>query len=696
MSRRPNTKAIKSISVLPSQFKRWILRMLVPLEGHRLFLNEARLRGDELAFALGLGHWVDASDYQLRSALTELRQLHAEAEAQPGSEPASAALLGNIDRLTTLIGLSEVDGKILEFAVQLHAERLLDMAGDKLGELPAARLVHHLAIILDRPEESIRQALAPNGLLARTGLVTVDRRNVQTLRGKLDLISQGFAESMLEPASDPISLLRDRVCAAGPASLTLEAFQHEQTSLDILLPYLRHAITTGRTGVNIFIHGAPGTGKSQFARTLANTLASPIYEISSEDQDGDPIKGELRLRAYRAAQSFFAQGRALLVFDESEDVFNDGNPLFGMKSTAQLRKAWMNKALEESHVPTLWLSNSIEGLDPAFIRRFDFVMEMSLPPKSQRERLIQSVCADLLNEEHCSHLAESTALTPAVIARAASVVRAIQSELPAGKRAAAVQHLVSNTLSAQGHGSLRKPMNEGPVKAYDPAYLQADIDLSEVAQGLAESRSGRLCLYGPPGTGKSGFARWLADQLDRPLHLKRGSDVLSKWVGGTERNLAKAFEEAEREEAVLVLDEVDSFLHDRRSAQRSWEITTVNEMLTQMETFNGIFIATTNLMDGLDPAAMRRFDLKVRLGYLSPAQAWALLQAQAEQLGLSQPGAEQQTQLSRLTQLTPGDFAAVTRQSRFRPIRNTQQLIEALAAECAVKSEGQRRPIGFA
>ena len=139
---------------------------------------------------------------------------------------------------------------------------------------------------------------------------------------------------------------------------------------------------------------------------------------------------------------------------------------------------------------------------------------------------------------------------------------------------------------------------------------------------------------------------------------------------------------------------MDSFLQDRRSAQHSWKVTQVNEMLTQMEGFAGVFMASTNLMGGLDPAALRRFDLKVRLDYLRPDQAWALLLRHCAQLGLPTPDAPEQARLARLRQLTPGDFAAVLRQQRFRPLTRAQALVDALEAECALKP-GDHRAIGF-
>ncbi|HQY39071.1 MAG TPA: ATP-binding protein, partial [Giesbergeria sp.] len=231
-------------------------------------------------------------------------------------------------------------------------------------------------------------------------------------------------------------------------------------------------------------------------------------------------------------------------------------------------------------------------------------------------------------------------------------------------------------------------------EVYDPAFIHADADLAAIAQGIAAHRSARLCLYGPPGTGKTAYGRWLAQALDMPLLVKRASDLQSMWVGECEKNIARAFREAEQDGALLLIDEVDSFLQDRRGAKQSWEVSQVNEMLTQMEAFGGVFIASTNLMQGLDAASLRRFDLKVKLDYLRPEQAWALLQRHCAQLGLAAPGPDEQARMGRLRQLAPGDFAAVLRQSRFNPLANASALAAGLEAECALK-EGSRAVMGF-
>jgi SpoVK/Ycf46/Vps4 family AAA+-type ATPase len=207
-------------------------------------------------------------------------------------------------------------------------------------------------------------------------------------------------------------------------------------------------------------------------------------------------------------------------------------------------------------------------------------------------------------------------------------------------------------------------------------------------------RSARLCLYGPPGTGKSAFGRWLADRLGMPLLLKSASDLMSKWVGDSEKAIAAAFRQAEREGALLMLDEVDSFLREREGAQHSWEVTRVNEMLTRMESFSGVFIASTNLMEGIDAAALRRFDMKIRFGYLEATQAALMLERQCAALGLEAPAPDVVDRVRRLALLTPGDFAALARRHRFTPFAGGAQVVEALGQECALK-RGRSTSIGF-
>jgi hypothetical protein len=110
-------------------------------------------------------------------------------------------------------------------------------------------------------------------------------------------------------------------------------------------------------------------------------------------------------------------------------------------------------------------------------------------------------------------------------------------------------------------------------------------------------------------------------------------------------------------------DEADSFLRDRRGALRSWEVTTVNEFLQQLEQHRGVVACTTDLYRDLDEASLRRFVFKVRFDYLRPEKALMMLEQTWGGPLEGGDGARAQARqaLGRLRDVTPGDFAAVDR-----------------------------------
>lgn len=114
-------------------------------------------------------------------------------------------------------------------------------------------------------------------------------------------------------------------------------------------------------------------------------------------------------------------------------------------------------------------------------------------------------------------------------------------------------------------------------------------------------------------------------------------------------------------------------------------------MLAQMERFGGYFIATTNLKDDLDPACLRRFDLKTKFAYLRPEQAVAMAQAYAGKLGISDD-ANVLDHVANFGNLTPGDFATVSRQATFRKVSGVEDFVERLAAESNLKAAGMGNP----
>ena len=515
--------------------------------------------------------------------------------------------------------------------------------------------------------------------LAALGLVELA---TDSYSGSLDLtLDWRFADVLARGVTDEAQLIGALVGVPQQASLCREDFAEHDEAFERLVRLLAGAVAEGAAGVNVLIHGPPGTGKTELARSLAAAAGFELYAVGEFDADADEPNRFQRLHGLKRAQRLLARRpESLVLFDEMEDLFAAG------AATARRpgSKIFINRLLEQNEVPTIWTSNAIEDVDPAHLRRMSYVLRIDYPGPRTRRRIAARVAASEDAGAAAAGLEPLLASEPeaAAVARIALRSAALAGGNPADAEAAARSLL----LSLRG-GRALPPSASGGI--LDLALYEADRPLAPLVDEL--SRPGApddfsLLLTGPPGTGKSALAAHIAERLDRPLAVKRASDLLSKWVGGTEANIAEAFAGARDDGAVLLFDEADSLLHDRQDAQRSWEVTQVNELLTWMDVHPLPFIAATNYARRLDPAALRRFVFKIDLCPMSGAAA---ARAFAHFFAMAAPPS-----LDRLPGLTPGDFAVVRRQLRYLPQLSGEEIASLLEAEIAAKPE---RPtvIGF-
>ena len=341
----------------------------------------------------------------------------------------------------------------------------------------------------------------------------------------------------------------------------------------------------------------------------------------------------------------------------------------------------MHRLLEQSAVPVIWTANDIGALGPAVLRRMTLCLELRVPDVATRARLWRGMgeaAGVRLTDADAARLAR---LVPAAPAVASSALRAARL---AGGGAETARLVVEGVARAVAGGRLPPPEPE-PDAGYDPALVNADRDLAGLAACLGRpgaTRAVSFLLSGPPGTGKTAWARHLAGCLGLEVLQKRASDLLDPYVGGTEQRIAAAFAEAREAGAFLLFDEADSLLLDRADAVRSWEVSQVNEMLTWMEQHPLPFACTTNLVDRLDRASLRRFLVKVRFGWLTPAQARLAFQGF---FGVAPPPG-----LDGLTTLTPADFTLVRRRVAITGEGSeVAVLLELLTAECESRVGGQ-------
>ncbi|MDE2410289.1 MAG: ATP-binding protein [Sphingomonadales bacterium] len=427
--------------------------------------------------------------------------------------------------------------------------------------------------------------------------------------------------------------------------------------------------------VSILLHGEPGTGKTEFAMVLAERLGRRVTFAGGADEFGNEPDRADRLGHLGLLRALCARSSdRLLVMDEADDVL-------ALARHRNASKLWVNRAVESPGVATVWILNQVGLLDPAVLRRMTLAIAFDRPPHAVRERIARSAARArglVLAEGDIRELAGLPA-SPALLANGLKAAAVISGGLAEAKQA------IGSVLQAMGQG----PAANAPAPdVYDAALSCAQLDLADLADrlGAAPERGWSLLLTGPSGTGKSAYARHLARRLGIEIEVRRGSDLLGKYVGDTEASIAAAFRQAETRGAMLLIDEADSFLFRRESGQRSWETSLVNEMLRQMENRSMPFVATTNFAELLDPAVQRRFTLRIAFTAMTPEQARTLF--------LVRFGGDWPSDHAAPAELTPGDFAVVARRARLLGEQRAGQIATWLHEEAQART-GLRVPIGF-
>lgn len=625
-----------------------------------------------------------------KSKIAQILQkcLHTSSQMQTNAEEGSDAII----EVKEIFKLSDIETLIVNLfycaEVYRDLENLVeDSRNNTMNIRIPNRSIQFISKIVGITQSEAAKCFKKNSPLMKYGILH-ERRDLNLSSDITEFLSGTKEGGLIEKYSKQIDL---------NSALPLESFQVNASSLEIL-----KTILESNSPCSILFHGKPGTGKTELTKAIAKAINSNLFSSKILDEEGEDDNNN-RKRSLFAIQNHPAFNNSIIVIDECDNLIN-ARPNFLFKTSHRDEKGWINEYLDINKCKLIWITNTLSNVDDSTLRRFNYILEFDTFTNTQREKVLKSIASnqatDFLSEEDIKLISKMEKLSTGHFSIAFKTVE--NMNVTDDKKNAYFKSILNEHLKSLGSTPLRLKgitnnycinglnIDQSPQKIIEQSRkILEQIETSDVDLNL------NVLLYGPPGTGKTEFVKYLGQEIGKEIILKRASDLLSMWVGGSEKNIRKAFEDAENEKKILFIDEADSLLSPREGHNRTWETTQVNEILTCMENFRGILICATNHVDNLDMAAKRRFLFKLKFDYLNSNGVLHFYAKFFSRYLFENISQTNMLQLSSIQGLTPSDFNNLKRKFDIVPPQSHEEIIEQLILEISYKKNLFKSKVGI-
>ncbi len=404
----------------------------------------------------------------------------------------------------------------------------------------------------------------------------------------------------------------------------------------------------------LLLHGPPGTGKTLLAKAVANETSASFFSIAGPEIISK-YYGESEQQLREIFEDATDEAPSIIFIDELDSIAPKREDVTGeveRRVVAQLL-TMMDGLESREQVVVIGATNRVDSVDPALRRpgRFDREIEIGVPDETGRKEILQihTRGMPLSDDVDLSYLADEThgfvgadieSLTKEAAMKA---LRRYLPEIDLDEKdipPSLIDRMIIKREDFQGALTEVDPSAMREVLVELPKVTWDDVGgLDEAKRDIRESvewpmkhpeRFTRLgikppkgiLLYGPPGTGKTLMAKAVANETNANFISIRGPQLLSKWVGESEKAIRRTFEKARQvAPTIIFFDELDS-LAPNRSQEVGSNVSerVVNQLLTELDGLEKMeevmVIGATNRPDMIDPALIRsgRFDRLVMVG----------------------------------------------------------------------------------
>ena len=384
---------------------------------------------------------------------------------------------------------------------------------------------------------------------------------------------------------------------------------------------------------SIILHGPEGSGKNRFAQYLAAELC----EHMKQQKRSASVCHIDALNINNAFEKIKPETRLVIVRDEYGLIFKDAKYCYKLANI-----------LKAQTINIVLIINDINILPRDFISQFLFKIKFGYMNDEQEEAAYELFFKNPAPTE----LKRISGLVIDDFARIAK-----QAQYLNINNTSDIVGLIKDELKIKfGGNEYIKPLTE-----FDTGLINCDVNVASLVEKLKHYDNENpfsILIYGPPGTGKSYFLRYLAQTIGLNTVEKKPAELFSKYQGQPAKNVLEMFEEAKEKDAMLIIDEIEGIISDRDSdsgSNNKWKSDMTNTFLSCLESCSTPLCGTSNLLNRVDKAILRRFVFKLHFDYLTPQQSRYAFE---KIFGLMAP-----LELSEMHNLTSGDFSVVKKKA---------------------------------